>query len=221
MRRKNQLITTQSGNALIYVLIAIVLFAGLSFTMSRQTGDTNTNEVDEAKSELIAVQLIAYATQVKSVIDQLIFTGTRFGSLDLTEPDEAGFGTGPFVHKVFHPEGGGLTPSSIPAQAKADPATDWFIGQVNNVEWTNSAGTDVILTAHQITKSVCEAINETLIGSTTIPALTGPLESYLVETGTNLELTNAVCAACEGHMSLCVSNPGATDFSFYSVVGDR
>ena len=200
----------QSGNVLVYVLIAIVLFAALGFTLSRQTQNSSSKEIDKAKADLLAMENLSYATQAKLVIDQMMFTGSNISGLVFTLPSEAGFATSPYIHKVFHPEGGGLTPMA-----------GWYLGRFNNIEWSKGAGDDVVLTAHQIEKSVCESINKNITGSTTIPALTGEIDDYLIDTATNNDLTSAVCAACDGYMSLCVSNSGITTYSFYSVLADH
>lgn len=216
---------TENGNALVYVLIAIVLFAALGFTLSRNMGGSNTKEIDAARAELYAMELIAYSAQVKSVIDQMTFTGTKFNTLDFTKAGDAGFSTAPHIHKIFHPQGGGLTSANLPIRIikenSTNPEAGWYLGLFNNVEWTKGAGTDVILTAHQISKAVCRAINDKITYSTTIPVLAGDLENYLVDTGTNNAFTSASCADCEGYVALCVSNNSADTYSFYTIILDR
>ncbi len=215
----------ENGNVLVYVLIAIVLFAALGFTLSRQTQNASTKEIDDAKAELYAMDLITYATQARLVLDQMIFTGSSIDDFIFTLPSEAGFSTAPHIHKVYHPQGGGLTPANLPPQAvnqvSSSPAAGWYLGLFNNVEWTKTAATDVILTAYQISKPVCEAINKKITGSKTIPALTGNMEDYLIDTTTNNNLTSAICAACDGYVTLCVSNSGVNTYSFYSIVAER
>ncbi len=217
-RNKN----SQNGNVLVYVLIAIVLFAALGFTLSRQTQNSSTKEIDSAKADILAMDMLSYSVQAKSVIDQMVFTGSNIAGLVFTLPSEAGFSTSPHIHKVFHPEGGGLTLANLPAKAKAQtlstPPAGWYLGRFNNIEWSKDSGTDVILTAHQIAKPICESINKNITGSVAIPALSGSLSNYLVDTGTNNDLTAVVCAACDGYMSLCVSNSAADTYSFYSVL---
>ncbi len=213
------------GNALIYVLIAIALFAGLSFTLSRQSLNSGTSEIDDAKAKLYAMQLITYASQVKSIIDQMIFTGSDIDDLIFTKPSESSFSNAPYIHKVYHPQGGGLNAATIPEQAtyqiSSTPPSGWYLDKFNNVEWTKTSGTDVILTAYQISKSVCEKINKKITGSVNIPALSGNMDEFLLNTATNSDLTITSCAACEGYSSLCVSNNSATAYSFYNIILDR
>lgn len=225
MKQKENTINTSSGNALIYVLIAIALFAALGFTLSRQTHNAGTGEIDAAKADIYAAQFLTYATQAKSVIDQMMFTGSNIDDLDFTLPSEAGFNVAPHIHKVYHPEGGGLTPNTLPAQTinqvSTPPDAGWYMGRFNNVEWTSSTGSDVILTAHQISKSVCEAIDEAITGSLTLPILKGNLEDFLVDSATDTDLTVTDCANCEGYMTLCIRNAADTAYSFYTILADR
>jgi hypothetical protein len=221
----------ESGNALIYVLIAIALFAALSMTLGRQTDTSESEAIDDGKAELLATQLINYAAQAKSVVDQMDFLGNAdtIGNLDFTLPTGAGFNTAPHLDKVYHPEGGGLNPASLPAQATYEIATDppagWYLGRFNNVEWTANAGDDVILVAYQIKQEVCEKINEKVTGNSTIPALTVNMRHMFIDdslhSGTNADFTTTECAACDSYFSLCVSNNSNTAWSFYSIVADQ
>ncbi len=215
----------ERGNALIYVLIAIVLFAALSFTLTRQSRNSGTSEIDEAQAQIYATEFLTYSAQVRSVLDQMIFSGSDIDDLDFTQPSGSSFNTAPYLHKIFHPQGGGLTLNHIPEKASYQISsglpTGWYLGRFNNVEWTPSAATDVILTAHQISKQVCQAINKSLTGSDTIPALSGNLNVNLIDYGTNDDLDTAACAACEGMSTLCVSNADVSAYSFYTIVADR
>ena len=216
----------EDGNALIYVLIAIVLFAALSFTVARQNNHAETSNLDDAKAELYAEQLIAYASQAKNTIDQMTFTGTKINDLDFTLPSDSGFNTAPNINKVYHPAGGGLSPGNIPEKAQqqitSDPVSSWYMGRFNNIEWTKTAAQDVVLTAYQVDKAVCKKINLKVTGSQAIPVLNGDLREYLVDgrfhSLGNSDLPTFRCPDCEGYLSLCVSNVPVTTFAFYNVL---
>jgi len=220
----------ERGNALIYVLIAIALFAALSFTLSRQSGDSGgQSHLSEEKAELYASQLISYAAQAKNAVEQLLFEGSTVDELDFVLPSDAAFETGSDIRKVFHPGGAGLSPGTIPeqlvSQVDTNPPAGWYMGMFNNVEWTESSAQDVILTAHQISRTACEQINEKVTGNTTIPATNVTLNLILIDdskhTGTNQPFNIANCGACEDMPALCISNAGGTKFSFYSILVDR
>lgn len=223
------LYSSQGGNALIYVLIAIALFAALTFALGRGDGTTETGTLPAERAQMYATQIIGYSAQVKSSVEQMTFTGTAPESIDLIRPGDAGFDTAPHVNKVYHPDGGGLALGTIPKEARtnalASPPAGWYLGRFNNVGWTKTAAPDILLTAFQIEKAVCEKINESITGTNAIPQLTGAIRDYLIDdslhSGTNADFTSTVCAACNGLPSLCVQDNAANAYAFYSLIVGR
>lgn len=229
----------ERGNALIYVLIAIALFAALSMTLGRQTDTGEASNLSDDKAELYATQLISYAAQAKSVIDQMIFSNTDIDDLDFVLPGEAAYDTGAMTDKikrVYHPDGGGLLAGRLPPEATpytgGDPSAGWYMGRFNNVEWTKTAGTDVILVAYGIDERVCARINEKVKGSSAIPQMGvgGSIRNLMIDdvyhTGTNADLTTVtpgtpICADCDKTSSLCVEDNAGNIFGFYTILFDR
>lgn len=185
--------------------------------------------MSEDRAEIYASQLISYASQAKSVVDQMLFSGAQIDQLVFTRPGQAGFETGSNIYKVYHPEGGGLNLGTLNEIAKnqiaTNPVAGWYLGRFNNVEWSATAQEDVILTAHQIDRAICENINEKITGNTDIPQLTTELREVLLDTslygGSQEDLTTTTCADCEDYMSLCVSNAAGSAYSFYTVLADQ
>ena len=227
----------ESGNALIYVLVAIALFAALTLTLGRQTDTSEVGALSGEKAELYASQLISYGAQAKSVIDQMLWSGSTIADLDFTLPNEAGFNTAPHIHKVYHPEGGGLNPGIIPTEIQIstalEPPSGWYMGRFNNVEWTASTGTDVILIANKISTAVCQSINVKINGSTSIPLMSaasgGLRENFIDDTywapGGNTDLTTSSgtpdCSDCDKQTALCIQNNAQTTNGYYVILADR
>ena len=214
----------ENGNVLVYILIAVVLFGALSFAISRQTNTAGTAELDAAKLEFYASELIGYSGAAQSVIDQMMAMGSTIDDYDFARQGESDFNIHPHAHKVFHPQGGGLDIKSLPEDVTVERETDapgWYMTSSINVEWSDSGATDVILTAYQINKPLCELFNEKITGSKTIPAVSGQMKDYFISTGANNDLTIGACAGCEGYSALCVSNSNQDSFSFYSVLRAR
>lgn len=221
----------ERGNAMVYILVAIALFGFLTMTLSRQNQQSDNQNLDDEQLELQSTTVMSYATATKSVIDQMRMTGTSIDQLDFVLPNAASYDLGSNIHKVYHPDGGGLSATAanpnIFTGIDNDPDPGWYAGVFNDVEWTDTTATDVILTAHQISEGVCEQINEKITGSTSIPAIggTGLLADYLVDdadhSGTNTPFNATVCAACEGYPSLCVSNTTGDMWSYYNIIEGR
>lgn len=211
----------QSGNALIYVLIGIALIGFLTVTMSNQGEQADGETIDDELAELYALELIEYAQAAKSVVDQMEMTGTGFNDFDFINPTSTPYNTAPYIHKIFHPQGGGLTyKGNKYAPEFFDEADDrgWNIIS-NNVEWTPSSADDIILTFLDVNAVICANINKKISGSSTIPALTGSgLNAFFLEGG-SLENFNAVrCPTCEGYPSFCLSNQTSDSFAFYNIL---
>ncbi len=214
-------ISQENGNVLVYILIAVVLFGALSFAMSRQTNTAGTAELNAAKLEFYASEVIGYSAQAKSVIDQMMITGSSIDDYDFAKPGETDFNIHPHGHKVFHPQGGGLDGKSLPDAITVEIETEdpgWYLTSSINVEWSDSTATDVIATAYQINEPLCALLNEKITGSTAIPALPGRLKDFFISTGGNNDLTVATCPECDGYSTLCVSNSNRDSFGFYSVL---
>ncbi len=225
----------ERGNALLYVLIAIALFAALSMTLGRQTDTSEAGALSNQKAEMYATQLMAYAAQAKSSVDQMLFSGTGIGDLDFALPNQAAFNSpSNRLDLVYHPDGGGLNPGRLPPEAIAqnttDPAAGWYMGRFNNVEWTPSTATDVLLVAYQIKKAVCEKINAKITGSAAIPVLTDSIADIMIDdifhSGVNVDfmtdpLGTPVCADCHKKSSLCVEDQATGRYGFYSLIEGR
>ena len=223
----------ESGSALIYVLIAIALFAALSFTLSRQTDTGETRRLSSDRADIMATQLISTAAQVKSAIDQMFFTGSQINDLNFELPSDANFEIGSPIHKVFHPSGGGIIPPvlspSVMSEVTTDPPAGWYLGRFNNIEWSQSSAHDVILVAYQINRAACEHINKSITGSMNIPNLnSGNLEQLFIDvfyhSGANVDITTGTggnCEACHNQTSLCISNSARSAYAFYTVIANQ
>lgn len=223
----------ERGNALIYVLIAIALFAALSMTLGRQTDTGEAGEISAEKAEIYATEMAAYTAQVKSAVDQMLFTGTAIDDLDFTLPTDPAFNTPPHINKVYHPEGGGVVPGRIPAEI-VDPhagtlVQGWYMGRFNNVEWTKTAGEDVILVAYGIARSVCAKINEKINGTGDIPPLDAGIPEAMIDFAIsgkiNIPFTTdpagtPICADCHKMSSLCVEDENGA-YGFYTIIADQ
>lgn len=233
MKTNREHTNAQRGNALVYVLIAIALFAALTFVLTKGGSDEESAGISDDKAQLYATQMISYATQAKQVIDQMIFSGAHIDDLDFTPPSDPAFNAGATsdnIHMVYHPDGGGLVPGSIAAEATkqtdADPPAGWYLGRFNNVGWTKTSAQDVILVAYQIQPAICQRIN-LKEGIDTIPVLSSAPKLSLIDdssysNGSNVDLTTEtgqVCPECKNRASLCVQKDGI--YAFYTVVADQ
>lgn len=216
-----------AGNALFYVLMGVVLFAALSYTVMQQNdGSGAAQQISEQKAEIYASHLISHANAVKNAIELMLQNGSTIDDIDFVRPDEAGYDTAPHIHKVFHPGGGGITPMVVKDEyfAPASAERGWDFQTATNVEWTASTQTDVIYSFIDIEESICQQVNEKLIGDNTIETLTSDTLTQLFRetSGGNDNFEDADCPNCVGKTSFCVEHSSiAGDYAFYTIVAAR
>lgn len=236
----------ERGNAMVYILIIVALFAAINFILSRQTDTSEVNIVDRQKIDFHATQIMNYAAQMRDSVERLTITNTAIDDLTFFQQGDADFDSEvTYSHgdKVYHPVGGGMTPQSFPRElVAADGATEtgteagWYVGRFNDVEWTDSTDNDVILVAYRIPRAVCERINELIAGDAYVPPpqLTGQARTVLIDnanttpvhlrsngtghTGGTADFTSAICPDCDGVPALCVRNSSDDVFAYYDII---
>jgi hypothetical protein len=228
----------QAGNAMIYVLLVIALFAALGFLLMRGSNTNETDSLTEEKDNIYTGQIMGAPMQMKQALDQMTYSGAHVNkvlpadhTVNFALPqDSVNFSSGSNADKFFHPEGGGAIMPHLPDESvskigSADPAPGWYVGRFNNVEWTPSDKQDVVMTAYQIAEKICAQINQKLTGSDAIPVLSAPANRVLIAdaasatAGANIEFTSADCTECYGQPAMCVRDGAAGPFAFYSVIG--
>lgn len=217
----------QSGNVMVYILIALALIAALTVALSRQS-DTGGDDLSHEQAEILSAQAMGYVTTVANIVNQMVITGIEPQDIDFVRPDASAYNTPPHWQKIFHPDGGGLilqtAGSSLFPSSTATPAPGWYLGRFNNIIWTPSSAPDIILAAHNIPEGVCARINRKITGSADIPTISArPLADYFVDAsvsggGSNSPLTVSACAECEERAALCVADGPRTQFTFYTII---
>lgn len=184
----NQTRKGERGNVLFLILIAVALFAALSYAVTQSTrsggGDAGreTNLVNSA-------QITQYPAAVKtSIVRMMVTNGTSAASLLFDAPGTAAFtalAPSSLPVSVFHTAGGQATYQQAPANVMANnlPGTWRFnsknavanIGTDHTVANTVAAASaDIIAFLPGVTQDICTAINNRL-GITGTTADTGIL----------------------------------------------
>lgn len=176
---------SESGNVLFLILIAVALFAALSYavTSSSRSGGGDAND----ETNLISSSTITqYPASIRTAIIRMqVSGGVDINELEFNKPTDFGncFNAGSGVNCVFHPAGGGAT--HVPGSADvmvSGTQTDWVFNAENeiNLVGTSSAtensptltSAEVIAFLPGIRQGICQRINDEL-GITGIPVETG------------------------------------------------
>lgn len=122
--------TTQNGNAIALILIAVALFAALGYAFSN-TSRTSTSFITDEEVHAYANQIIAYGTDVKSAVKRLQLRGCSDTEISFENPistinyTNANAPSDNSCH-VFDSNGGGLQ-FQQPNNASSAPS---FIGNL-------------------------------------------------------------------------------------------
>ena len=173
--------SSERGNVLFYILVAVALLAALSLAVS-QSGRGNVNKLTEEKARLYATDMIEYANIVAASVGQLRLRGCDSDEISFENDDVSGYTnanapTDNTCH-VFHLSGGGVDWKQTPAEAINDGnANHYFYNAANEVELIGttcgtSACSELLMLVQDLSQQVCIQINNLL--DVTNPADTPP-----------------------------------------------
>ena len=169
--------SSQSGNILFLILIAVALFAALSFAVTKSTR-SGSSSTDREQQKLLISELFQYSSGLVTAIIRMEATGvneTRF--CFFTGSNDASYnfsGCTDNEHRVFHPEGGGISYRE-PMEGLND-GTDWeFSGRPRVFGQGVITDRDLILVLRGMNQNICLQINES-IGINNIPTDSGNLD---------------------------------------------
>ena len=107
---------TEQGNVFFYILIAVALFAALSYAVSRNnTGSTDIFTDEQAK--LAAQEIIEYGNTVANAVQKLRLRGCSDTEISFENDIIDGYENGTNTScQVFHVDGGDINWTSIPEE---------------------------------------------------------------------------------------------------------
>jgi hypothetical protein len=157
----------ERGNVLFLILIAVALFAALSYAVT-QSSRTGGGASDGESNLINSAQVTQYPASVRTAIVRMIIRGIAESQLQFNPPVD--FGTLTETRfGVFHPQGGGATYVLAPPELMAgtDQGTWVFSSryQIENIGTTvpaNNSANDVIAFLPNISLPVCQRINREL-----------------------------------------------------------
>ena len=123
------------GNVLFLILIAVALFAALSYavTQSSKTGGSN---IGKDKAKIIASEIIQYATSVEQAVSRItLMNGCTDTQISFENPIVSGFinPNAPADKRchILHLDGGGVAARKFPAKLIVPSCTQLYCGIYN------------------------------------------------------------------------------------------
>lgn len=166
----------EQGNVLFLILIAVALFAALSYAVtqsSRSGGGDASNETNLINS----AQITQYPSGVRtSIIRMMVSGGKTVDDITFNVPSDFGSISGSEGNNAFHPTGGGATYVQAPGDVMASgSAGTWYFNgnfEVENIGTsvaTSPDGNEITAFLPGVANSICQKINSEL-GITTTDA---------------------------------------------------
>lgn len=123
----------QSGNVLFIILIAVALFAALSYTIA-QSGRGGTSALSREQAALQATEIIQYGNTIAQAVSQIRLRGYLDTEISFENSDESGYVNANCMDdacEVFNVAGGGMT--------YIEPNENWLV-DISSLSKTGAYG---------------------------------------------------------------------------------
>ncbi|MCM2343576.1 MAG: hypothetical protein NDJ24_03370 [Alphaproteobacteria bacterium] len=176
----------EEGNVLFLILVAVVLFAALSYAVTR-TSSNNSGTVDNEKDKIAAAQMIQYPAGLRSTILRMEIGGTSAEDLRFDSPADFTNLSNLSV-LVFHPQGGGGTFVQSPPDLMAGEVSgNWYFNaefEIENLGLNHGGqdiGNDIVAFLPGVKRGICMSVNEDL-GVGSIPQVSADVSgAYMMQ----------------------------------------
>jgi len=218
--------SSEKGNVLFLILIAVALFAALSYAVT-QSSRSGGNDASDETNLISSAQITQYPASIRTAIIRMIISkSVAVTALEFNPPSDYSNCTSSGANCVFHPSGGGATyveaPSDVVTGTSPQP---WIINGNNEINFVGDSGTvndtfttaqaDVIAFLPNVQTAICERINTELnINSGSIQAETGIDVTTLMDDGVGINNSGGTigstgATSLDGHAFGCFSQGGA------------
>lgn len=232
----------EKGNVLFLILIAVALFAALSYAVT-QSSRSGGGDAGSETNLVNSAQITQYPSSVRtSIIRMMVSSGVDNTELNFDRPVD--FGTtcnATPAACVFHPSGGGASFVAGPAEIReSDTQADWVFTSDWKITDIGSSANDIVAFLPGIKPSVCKKINAQLgisggtdtdadgvpAGATAVPVIADAMDSGNLGIGGAANAAHTIGqTAFDGQAFGCYDSIDATrtadDLVYYHVLVER
>jgi hypothetical protein len=208
----------ERGNALFLILIAVALFAALSYAITQSGRGSGT--VDREAAIIAAGQVVEYPASLRTAATRMLITGTAASAIKFDTTAAVG---------IFASDGGAAT--NVPPPASAGTATAWTYVQAgaaggNNgtfVVGVGSTDPEALAVLQGVTLTVCTQIQKGLGFASTTPVvgLLGPVDwttAGVYAAGGSATTVKGTAGALDGQAFACFQNTTAGLYHYYHAI---
>ncbi len=214
MKKQTQIIKDQRGNALFLILIAVALFAALSYAVT-QSG-RGGGSIAREQALIAASQITQYPATMRTAITRMMITGSTASDVAFDTSSPSG------ADEVFATDGGGVVEQTPPSSSGA---TAWGYKDLNHASNgyyidgvgtdTDVSGRDAIAYLDDVTLAVCNAVN-TGLGISTLGVNTAAVDyTTNTNTGAATKTTTNDFDGSSGEAFACVQNAAGGNYVYY------
>lgn len=221
-------VITEKGNVLFLILIAVALFAALSYVVTQSTR-SNGGSAEREKGLLSSAQIAQYPTSLRTAITRMALSDISIEVIRFDTPGSAGFNTYSSSSLVFHPLGGGATSQQAPADVSVtgNSPLQWSYNanyQVPGIATDGLGGNDIIAFLPGVSNTVCTLTNERLgiFPEAQNPVACGnviPRQSTGTAANINQMLDSTVGTFPDGSASITLAPDNCTDIFYLKASG--
>lgn len=240
MTDTNTIRNGEKGNVLFLILIAVALFAALSYAVTQSTR-SGGGSTEKEKAILSGASLTQHPTAIRTGLIRMVLGGVDVSDIKFNAPSL--FGSLQSTELVFHPNGGGAVYQFAPADVMRGLGQGTWHFNANfdlpNIGTDGPGGNDIIAFLPGITQAVCRRVNDEFsispAGCTSNDGLVPDVDASITEAniiedmddtytfpvGDQEDLENATCEVFAGQATGCFYDAANSRYTFYSVLLER
>lgn len=235
MNSSKSLINNENGNVLFLILIAVALFAALSYAVTSSTR-TGGGSADSETNLISSAQITSYPSSVSVTVGRMIISGSTAEEIRFNRPSEYTNLDSDDIG-AFHPNGGSATYIPAPADVMVGTAAgEWVFNaelEIPEIGLSGAGGNDVIAYLIGVKQAICRKINEEHGLGSVIPVLSADRSvqyssrmfddgssDYTFPTADVPDIDDG-SGSFDGQPFGCFQNAGGGDFVYYHVIIER
>lgn len=163
MPQNNTARSRERGNVFIFILLGVVLFAALSYTVARGMRGDTVSSMSERQEDLAITEIVNYAQRMENAISRLRRKGCSENDISFEQASVAGYtnagSPGDNTCHVFHTSGGRMKWTD-PPDGFNDGSPWLFTGSVRIYDL--GPGMELLMLLPRISQQSCMKINDRL-----------------------------------------------------------
>ncbi|MCB1783559.1 MAG: hypothetical protein KDI13_06135 [Alphaproteobacteria bacterium] len=161
----------EQGNMFFYILLGVILFAALAFTISRSFHSTSTSNMTKREAGLAATSILDFGQRFAHAVDRSRRKNCSENDISFSNAIVSGYAHSPVVDdkcKLFDSKGGAISytapqPDWLDSTKSAQTLYgEWFLTGLANINGVGTASADLVLILPYVKKEICLEIDHKL-----------------------------------------------------------